>query len=108
MKLKQDCEGNVCPMPLKSVAGTIKGLKLINYDEKTEIAEFEYPWLDWLEKTFAWKRFNRSAKEINSSGFDSQIENDGGGKHEAKFGQNGQDFKICAGVLVAWPLGSKL
>ncbi|MBI2542256.1 hypothetical protein HYV80_06110 [Candidatus Woesearchaeota archaeon] len=29
-------------MPLKSVAGTIKGLKLINYDEKTEIAEFEY------------------------------------------------------------------
>ena len=42
LKLKQDCEGNVCPMPLKSVAGTIKGLKLINYDEKTEIAEFEY------------------------------------------------------------------
>ena len=42
LKVKQDCEGNVCPMPLKSVAGTIKGLKLINYDEKTEIAEFEY------------------------------------------------------------------
>jgi len=42
LKIKQDCIGNVCPMPLKSVVGTIKGLKLINYDEKTEIAEFEY------------------------------------------------------------------
>ncbi len=40
--VKQDCEGNICPMPLKLVAETIKGLKLINYDEKTEIAEFEY------------------------------------------------------------------
>ena len=42
LKLKQDCTGNLCPMPLDSVAKTINGLKLINYDQKTGIADFEY------------------------------------------------------------------
>ena len=42
LKLKQDCIGNVCPMPLNLAVGTIKGLKLINYDKKTGTAEFEY------------------------------------------------------------------
>lgn len=42
LKVKQNCDGNVCPMPLKFIISTIQGLKLVNYDEKSEFVEFEY------------------------------------------------------------------
>jgi len=32
----------------------------------------------------------------------------GGYKNETKFGQDGQDFKVCAGVLVAGTMGSAI
>ncbi|HLG24281.1 MAG TPA: hypothetical protein VI564_05120 [Candidatus Nanoarchaeia archaeon] len=42
LRLKQDCSGNICPMPLPFIVKAVNGLKLIDYNETKEIAEFEY------------------------------------------------------------------
>ncbi len=42
LKLKQNCSGNMCPMPLNIVVHTIKGLELLHYDEKTLVAELSF------------------------------------------------------------------
>lgn len=65
LKLKQDCIGNICPMPLKSVVGTIKGLKLINYDEKTEIVKFEYDSSTISKETIAVKLKEKKYKIVD-------------------------------------------